>query len=90
MRIRTLDRLQDVRALDGLLEEYIRFVTDDLARVSDVTFDPDVLLEKTLSSLDKVVPPNGHTFGAEDTDGKVLGMVFLRPSGADAMEIKRL
>lgn len=90
MRIRTLDRLQDVHSLDGLLEEYIRFVTGDLERAFGVTFDPEVLLENTLSSLDKVVPPKGHTFVAEDEAGEVLGMAFLRPSGTDAMEIKRL
>lgn len=90
MRIRTLDRLQDVRSLDGLLEEYIRFVTGDLARASGVAFDPEVLLESTISTLDKVVPPKGHTFVAEDEAGEVLGMAFLRPSGASAMEIKRL
>ena len=90
MRVRTLDTLQDVRALDGLLEEYIHFVTADLARASGVAFDPQVLLSKTLSSLDSVVPPNGHTFVAEDLDGTLLGMVFLRPSGPEAMEIKRL
>ena len=90
MRIRTLDRLQDVHSLDGLLEEYIRFVTGDLERAFGVTFDPEVLLENTLSSLDKVVPPKGHTFVAEDEAGEILGMAFLRPSGTDAMEIKRL
>ena len=90
MRIRTLDRLQDVHSLDGLLEEYIRFVTGDLERAFGVTFDPEVLLENTLSSLDKVVPPKGYTFVAEDEAGEVLGMAFLRPSGTDAMEIKRL
>lgn len=90
MHVRTLERLEDVRSLDSLLEEYIRFVTDDLQRTSGVSFDPELLLEKTLSSLDKVIPPKGHTFVAEDSGGDVLGMVFLRPSGADAMEIKRL
>lgn len=88
--IRTLDRLDDVRSIEGMLGDYIRFVTEDLHRVSGVTFDPDQLLNNTLNSLDKVVPPLGLTFVAEDGDGERLGMVFLRPSGPDAMEIKRL
>ncbi len=88
--VRTLDRLEDVRSIEGMLGDYIRFVTDDLRRASGVSFDPDVLLNNTLNSLDKVVPPLGLTFVAEDGDGQRLGMVFLRPSGPDAMEIKRL
>ncbi len=90
MRIRSLDTLEEVRTLDGLLEEYIRFVTDDLKRAAGVTFDPDVLLEKTLSSLGNVISPNGLTLVAEDEGGSRLGMGFLRPSGPEAMEIKRL
>ncbi len=90
MRIRTLDTLDEVRTLDGLLEEYIRFVTRDLERASGVSFDPEKLLANTRASLDKVVPPKGVTLVAEDRDGTRLGMGFLRPSGPDAMEIKRL
>ena len=90
MHIRTIDSLRDVRSLAGMLEDYIRFVTEDLQRAYGVTFDPKVLLENTMSSLDKVIPPLGWTFVAEDAMGERLGMVFLRPSGADAMEIKRL
>lgn len=90
MRIRRLDSIEEVRRLDGLLGEYIRFVTDDLQRASGVTFDPELLLASTLGALEKVVPPLGFTFVAEDDAGTVLGMAFLRPSGPDAMEIKRL
>ena len=68
MRLRTLDSLEEVRTLDGLLGDYIRFVTDDLNRASGVTFDPDQLLANTLGSLEKVVPPQGFTFVAEDPD----------------------
>ena len=90
MIIRRLETLAEVRTLDGLLGEYIRFVTSDLERAHGVTFDPDQLLANTLGSLDKVIPPNGYTFIAEGDDGVRLGMFFLRPSGPDAMEIKRL
>lgn len=90
MQIRTLDTLGEVRKLDSLLKEYIRFVTSDLERASGVGFDPDQLLAKTLGSLDRVIPPQGYTFVAEDASGTVIGMVFLRPSGEAAMEIKRL
>lgn len=90
MRIRSLDTLDEVRTLEGLLREYIRFVTDDLVRVAGVTFDPDVLMSNTMKSLEKVVPPRGFTFVVEDRDGTRLGMGFLRPSGPQAVEIKRL
>ena len=63
MRIRTLDTLDEVRTLDGLLEEYIRFVTRDLERASGVSFDPEKLLANTRASLDKVVPPKGGHAG---------------------------
>ena len=88
--IRTLDSVEEVQALDGMLGDYIRFVVEDLQRATGVSFDADELLTNTLNSLEKVVPPNGQTFVAEAKDGLRLGMVFLRPSGADAMEIKRL
>ncbi|MEO0918424.1 MAG: GNAT family N-acetyltransferase [Pseudomonadota bacterium] len=90
MHIRTLDTLEDVRELDDLLREYIQFVTDDLRRAHGVSFDADVLLANTRNSLHKVVPPHGVTLVAEADDGTRLGMGFLRPSGSDAMEIKRL
>lgn len=90
MRIRTLDTLPEVRELDGLLEEYLRFVAGDFQRAFGVFVDPDELLAKTLDSLDNVVPPNGVTLVAEDDDGTLLGMGLLRPSGEAAMEIKRL
>lgn len=90
MHIRSLDTLDEVRGLTGLLDEYIRFVCSDLETICGVSFDADVLLRNTLSGLHKVIPPDGRTFVAVGDQGDLLGMVFLRPSGADAMEIKRL
>ncbi|MEM6386878.1 MAG: GNAT family N-acetyltransferase [Pseudomonadota bacterium] len=90
MQITTLDTIDEVRALEPWLSAYIHFVTADLERFAGVTFDPSALLRNTLNSLDKVVPPQGATLVAEAPDGRRLGMVFLRPSGAEAMEIKRL
>ena len=90
MRIRTLDTVDEVRALGPLVAEYIRFVCDDLIKTSGVSFDADALIESTMGALHKVVPPLGRTFVAEQCDGAALGMVFLRTSGSDAMEIKRL
>ncbi|MEM7719770.1 MAG: GNAT family N-acetyltransferase [Pseudomonadota bacterium] len=90
MQIRTLDTLDEVRTLDGLLGEYIKFVCDDLKRAHSVSFDADVLMANTRGSLHKVVPPHGTTLVAQADDGTRLGMGFLRPSGPNAMEIKRL
>ncbi|NNE82287.1 MAG: GNAT family N-acetyltransferase [Silicimonas sp.] len=90
MKIKTLDTLEDVQKLDGLLGDYIRFVCDDLERAAGLTFDADVLLANTVRSLSKVIPPEGQTFVAETEDDDILGMVFLRPSGNHDMEIKRL
>lgn len=90
MRIRTLDSVEEARGLEALVAEYIRFVCDDLLATSGVSFDAELLTRATMDSLHKVVPPLGRTFVAESTAGEVLGMVFLRKSGADAMEIKRL
>lgn len=87
--IRRLTTLEQVRRLEPLLGDYIQFVTDDLRRASGVSFDPDVLLTKTLAGLEKVIPPKGYTFVAEEA-GHILGMAFVRDSGPDAMEIKRL
>lgn len=90
LRVRRLDRVEDVRRLEGLLGEYIHFVTDSWVRDFSVTVDPDRLLSSTLSHLDQVVPPHGVTLIAEAPEGTLFGMAFLRPSGPSAMEIKRL
>ena len=89
-RIRRLASVDEVRALTPLLTDYVRFVCDDLVRAGAPRFQPDVLLSKTLAHLQDVVPPRGHAFVAEDDAKAVFGMVFLRPSGAGTMEIKRL
>lgn len=90
MQILTLDTLDEVQTLDDLLGDYIRFVTEDLRRAHGVSFNADTLLANTRKSLPKVIPPHGVTMVAETADGTRLGMGFLRPSGPDAMEIKRL
>ncbi len=89
-RIRRLVSVDEVRALTPHLSDYVRFVCDDLFRAGAPRFQPDGLLSKTLAHLQDVVPPRGYAFVAEDDGDAVLGMVFLRPSGAGAMEIKRL
>ena len=90
MLVKTLDSLADVRALAPIVEEYLRFICTDIDRAFGLSFDYRDLLAETLAGLHKVVPPHGHTFVAESGDGAVLGMVFLRRSGPDAMEVKRL
>lgn len=90
MRIRTLDTVEEVRALEAMVAEYVRFVCDDLEATLNVSFDPAGLIAGTMRALHKVVPPLGRTFVAETETGMVLGMVFLRKSGAEDMEIKRL
>ena len=89
-KIHAIFSVSEARDLEGLLREFIEFVTEDLLRVADVTFDPDALAENTLGSLTKFVPPNGRCWVARAEDGTQLGMVFLRRVGRDAMEIKRL
>lgn len=90
MRIRTLDTVDEARRLEALVGEYIRFVCDDLKATSGVSFDPERLIASTMGALHKVVPPMGRTFVAESDTGEDLGMVFLRASGTEDMEIKRL
>lgn len=90
MRIRTLETVEGVRTLEPLVAEYIRFVCGDLMTRHGISFDAEALISGTMGGLDKVIPPLGRTFVAEGDAGNVLGMVFLRASGADAMEIKRL
>lgn len=81
MRLDGPDTLEDVRALSGLLEEYIPFVCADPERFSGVAQDPAALVRRTLDSLDSVIPPHGRTFVASSNDGAPFGMVFLRPCG---------
>ncbi len=88
--IHAIFSVAEARELEGLLGEFIDFVTADLLRVADVTFDPEELAENTLNALNNFVPPNGRSWVAKMEDGKAVGMIFLRRSGQDAMEIKRL
>ena len=90
LRIRTLDTVDEARALEPLVGEYLRFVCADLEAVEGLSFDAERLIEGTMGALHKVVPPLGRTFVASRETGEMLGMVFLRKSGPDAMEIKRL
>ena len=89
MHIRSLESVDELRALGGLLDEYIDFVSSDLERASGVSFDRKELRAKTFRTLETFVPPKGRTYIAE-TDASQMGMVFLRQSGEGAMEIKRL
>ena len=84
-----LTRIEDIKRLEPMLRAYITFVSDALRDDAGTSFDPDVLLENTLSKLDGVVPPQGRTFVARQR-ARTIGMVFLRQSGPAAMEIKRL
>jgi ribosomal protein S18 acetylase RimI-like enzyme len=90
LRIRTLDTVDEARALEPLVGEYLRFVCADLEAAEGLSFDAERLIEGTMGALHKVVPPLGRTFVASRETGEMLGMVFLRKSGPDAMEIKRL
>lgn len=90
IRIRTLDTVEAARALEPLVAEYLRFVCADLEAAEGLSFDAERLITGTMAALDKVVPPLGWTFVASRDTGETLGMVFLRKSGPDAMEIKRL
>lgn len=89
MNIRSLENVTELRALGGLLDEYVDFVCRDLERASGVSFDPVALRARTLGSLDAFVPPQGRTYVAK-TSETPMGMVFLRRSGAGVMEINRL
>jgi ribosomal protein S18 acetylase RimI-like enzyme len=90
VKLRTLDTVDEARALSGLLSDYVTFVTSEFEAATGVPVDPVGLIAKTLDSLETCVPPNGRTFVAEDDEGMILGMTFLRPSGPEGMEIKRL
>lgn len=90
MKIVELTTLDEVRALEGLLADYIRHISISLKDHAGLTFDEAGLMVSTLHGLSKVIPPNGRTFIAKDDGGKRIGMIFLRQSGPDAMEIKRL
>ena len=89
-KIHAIFSVAEARELEGLLREFIDFVTEDLLNVADVTFDPEQLADNTLNSLIKYVPPNGSSWVAKAADGTQLAMVFLRQVSRDAMEIKRL
>jgi len=90
MRVASLDTLEDVRSLSGVFEDYLTFVCADIERAFGLSFEPDGLIADTLAGLHKVIPPHGRTLVALAESGALLGMVFLRRSGPDAMEIKRL
>ncbi len=90
MKIVELTTRDEALSVAPMLAEYIAFVCADLKRHTDISFDPEILTRNSLADIDKVVPPLGRTFVAQSEVGARIGMVFLRPSGPDAVEIKRL
>lgn len=87
--IRELTTLDEVRALSDIMLEYITFVTDEVRAHFGVDVDAVALHAKTMGYLDSFLAPLGRSFIAE-ADGAPIGMIFLRPSGREAVEIKRL
>lgn len=90
MRIRQLNSIDETRQLESLISDYVWFLSRDMDDKLGVSFDAAALLASSMNGLAKVVPPEGRSFVAETDGGEAIGMVFLRNSGADAMEIKRL
>lgn len=88
-QIREVTRAEDFGALEPMVVEYLRIITNELQTHHGVVMDPTVLAAGTMATPEKYVPPRGRTFVAED-GGAFLGMGFLRPLDGTDYEIKRL
>ena len=84
-----LDTAAEMDVLHGLLRDYIHFVTGEMERAFGVVIPAEEELERTIAHLDDLVPPRGRALMASQA-GQPIGMVFLRPCGTDALELKRL
>ena len=77
----------DIHALRPLLVSYFQVINDALATFGEaVDFDP--MMADMMSNPAPFLPPLGQTFYARQDD-TTLGMVFLKPIGAN-FELKRL
>ncbi|MEM9970719.1 MAG: GNAT family N-acetyltransferase [Pseudomonadota bacterium] len=89
IRIVELTTVEEVARLIPLVRDYITFVTAQIRDAAGVTLDADAMVASTASKLHDVIPPRGRTFEARRGEVPV-GMVFVRPSGGQSREIKRL
>ncbi len=87
--VRTLESVEDVRALEPLIREYFGFVCGEIERLFGVSISPESEVERALAHAEDVLPPRGKGFVVERR-GAPAGMVFIRPAGAETFEIKRL
>lgn len=74
----------------GLLLEYLDYVIGELALHFGISMDARDAFVSTMAKADDLIAPRGRSFVARLEDGALVGMVFLRPCGARAVEIKRL
>ena len=89
MEIRELTTRDEVVALSDVLLEYITFVSDEVRTHFGIDMEAAPLHAKTMGYIDTLIPPMGRAFVAGEGD-QITGMIFLRPSDDDAVEIKRL
>lgn len=72
-----------------LFEEYLLFLHPLYKREFDISFDVNLLLERSMVALDSFMPPQGHLLLAY-ADTHLAGCVCLRTISQELGEIKRM
>ena len=89
LSIRELVSLDEARALEPVIFQYMRFVCGSIETNYQIVVAPEGPARQMMETLENYVAPKGRCFLAE-ADGEAIGMVFLRPLPTGDMEIKRL
>jgi GNAT superfamily N-acetyltransferase len=87
--LRELSTPEEVLALEPVVLEYFRIISGELRDRYALDLPPEGPVATMMAAPERVLPPLGGSFVAE-ADGRLLGMVFLKPLGRQDVEVKRL
>ena len=88
--LETPDTISVSPEVETLLREYLSWVVPLFNAQNNLDVDVEVTLSNAMLDLTSVLPPDGRTVLARDTNGVANAIGFYRKIRADAVEIKRL
>jgi GNAT superfamily N-acetyltransferase len=86
----TPETISDISEVEMLLREYLSWVVPLYNAQNNLDVEVETALSSALLKLADVLPPDGRTVLARDSNGIAKAIGFYRKIRADAVEIKRL
>ncbi len=79
----------DLAGLHQMMREYLEWDIAQLNAVSGIDLDPEDYIANTFDEIDLFFPPMGRLLLAR-SEGRLVGMAFLKPVREGVCEIKRM